>query len=64
MPKTGVTLTDEMNTALSRHAEMRGAPVAVLIREAIQEWLERHGDKVESKVTWGGKRTAKKKSRR
>lgn len=56
MAKLGVTIPSAMDKALTEIAEQRGAPVSALVREAIHEWLEKRGKKVESKVTWGGDR--------
>jgi hypothetical protein len=56
MPKLGVTINDDMETALTRHAKKRGAPLAYIVREALKEWLEKHGDHVTTEVAWGGDR--------
>lgn len=61
MAKLGVTITPEMEAALSELARERGATLSNLIRLALTEYLERQGKSVPTGVKWGGKRKAPRK---
>jgi predicted transcriptional regulator len=56
MPKKAISFTDEMQAALDDEAKRRAAPVSAVVREAIKEFLEKRGNKVDSDVNWGGNR--------
>lgn len=56
MPKLAVTITDEMQNALDEEAGKRGAPVSSVVREAIKEFFQKRGKKIDGGVTWGGNR--------
>lgn len=56
MPRLGVTVNDPTYNALERHAKQRGAPVSLLVREAIGDWLKKHGQDIDTEVSWGGDR--------
>jgi predicted transcriptional regulator len=58
MPRLLITITDEMDAELRQIAEKRSAPLAALVREAIEEWLERRGREVKSDVVWGRRPTS------
>jgi hypothetical protein len=56
MPRWGITVTDEMDEAMKRVAEKRGATISNLVRQVIADFLVENGEDVETKVTWGGAR--------
>ena len=60
MPRVIITMPKKMHDALKRVSEDTNAPVAALIREAVEEWAQRRDIKVEDTVSWGGPREAKK----
>lgn len=61
MPKFNFTVSSEAAEALKRIAEKRSnVPMAVLLREAVELYLEQQGEKVDVDVQWGGKRDVSK----
>lgn len=60
MPRIIATVTDDMDKALTQIQEATQTPVAVLVREALNEYLEKRGQKVDTRVRWGGKREPRK----
>lgn len=59
MPRLMITVSGKMNDALKRQSEETNAPVAALIRQAIEEWAQRRGIDLEADVVWGGVRQSK-----
>lgn len=53
------TVTDETEEALKELAD--GRPIATLVREAIQDYLTKHGKEVKGEVSWGGYREREEK---
>lgn len=62
MPRIIATVTDDTEKALTQIQEATNTPVAVLVREALNEYLEKRGKKVDTRVRWGGKRTTPKRA--
>jgi len=58
MPRLVVTITKKMDRALRARSEETNAPVAALVREAIEEWAQRRGLDVDDNISWGGPRKA------
>jgi hypothetical protein len=56
MPRLVVTISKKMDRALRAHSEETNAPVAAIVREAIEEWAQRRGMDVRDEITWGGPR--------
>lgn len=54
--RKGFTVTDEMEDALRDLTEETKIPESVHLREAVKEYLERKGKKVEADIRWGGNR--------
>jgi len=54
--KLAVTINPAMEQALIEEAEKRGAPVASVVREAVKEFFEKRGVKLDAGVDWGGAR--------
>lgn len=54
MPRIIITLTDEMHTALKRQSRNLKTPIAVLIREAVSNYLADKGELIETEIKWGG----------
>ena len=52
MQRTNIYLDDEQLEALRRLGEQRGAPVAALVREAVEAWLRSQGVTVISEDEW------------
>lgn len=50
--RTNVYLDDRQLDLLRRLGAQRGAPVAGLVREAVDEWLERHGARAVNDDEW------------
>jgi hypothetical protein len=59
MPRLMITVSKKTDEALKRRSAETNAPVAALIREAIEEWAQRRGIDLESDVVWGGVRAKK-----
>ena len=53
MRRVNVYLADEQAEALRRVGERRGRPVAELVREAIDAWLETNGVRAVDDDEWG-----------
>jgi len=56
MPKINFTVSKSTDEALKRYSEETNAPVAALLREAIEEWAARRGIDLDTDVSWGGRR--------
>jgi hypothetical protein len=57
MARLAFTIPDEAEKELRKIAKERGGiPIAVLIRDAIEEYLVAQGRPVDMSVQWGGKR--------
>ena len=56
MPRLMITVSKRMDKALKDESDKTHAPVAALIREAIEEWAKRRGIDVKDDITWGGAR--------
>ena len=56
MAKLAVTVNAAMEKALIDEAAKRGAPVASVVREAVKEFFEKRGVKLDAGVDWGGAR--------
>lgn len=56
MPRWGIVVTDEMDEAVKGLADERGATISNLVRLIVKEYLAEHGQQVEGKMKWGGKR--------
>ena len=52
MRRTNIYLDQEQLEALRRLGEQRGAPVAALVREAVEAWLQSQGVSVISEDEW------------
>lgn len=52
MRRTNIYLPDDRLRVLRQLGEERGAPVSVLVREAIDAWLERLGARVVGEDEW------------
>lgn len=59
MRQWGIYVPDEMDDAVRRLADERGAPLSNFVRMIVAEYLAEHGVKIESKVKWGGNRRDK-----
>lgn len=42
--------------ALERLSERERRPIAELVRQALEEFTEKHGEKADFRVEWGGNR--------
>lgn len=49
-----ISMTPEMISALKRQSKREQRTISTLIRLAIAQWLEQHGDVVTTDITWGG----------
>jgi predicted DNA-binding protein len=56
MSRIIITLTDEMQAALKRQSRNLKIPIAVLVREAVRNYLADKGELIETEVKWGGYR--------
>lgn len=56
MPKKYITVSDEMDRMIQEESEKRGAPYALIVREAIREWADKRGIRLDEIVAWGGPR--------
>ncbi len=54
MPRLIVTITKKMDVMLKKRSDETGAPVASIVREALEEWGQKRGYDVQNDVTWGG----------
>jgi len=52
MRRTNIYLPDEKLDLLRQLGERRGVPVAQLVREAVDEWLERQGVRSVTRDEW------------
>jgi hypothetical protein len=52
MQRTNIYLSKDQLEALRRVGERRGLPVAQLVREALDEWLERQGVRTVDEDEW------------
>lgn len=52
MQRTNIYLDDEQLTALRQLADQRGQPVAQLVRQAVDAWLQGQGVKVITEDEW------------
>ncbi len=53
MPRLVITVSKQMDKVLKDESDKTHAPVAALIREAIEEWAKRRGLDVQDNITWG-----------
>ena len=51
-----MALPENMYNALKQRADEQGAPVAGIVRAAVEMWFKSQGIKVEDNVLWGGYR--------
>ena len=58
MERTNIYLDDRELTALRALSRQTGRPVAALVREAVDAWLDQHGVAVVSDEEWGRRFTA------
>jgi predicted DNA-binding protein len=56
MARQSFTLSDEASKKLEEIAEETGKPLASLLREAVEVYLEKMGLDVDASVKWGGYR--------
>jgi predicted DNA-binding protein len=59
MRNWGIAVTDEMDEAMKRLVEKRGATLSNLVRQAVAKYLDENGEPVDAEKTrlqWGGKR--------
>jgi predicted transcriptional regulator len=56
MPKITITVGQGMDKALREIADERGAPIAIVIRQALESYLAAHGKPIPDDVKWGGNR--------
>lgn len=56
MPRIIITIPKKMRDALQRESDRTNAPVAALVREAIEEWAQKRGIDVKDTISWGGAR--------
>jgi predicted transcriptional regulator len=56
MPRMSFSVSKDAEKELTKLAEKTGKPIASLIREAIEIYLNQQGIKVNAKVQWGGYR--------
>ena len=52
MQRTNIYLDDEQLTALRQLADQRGQPVALLVRQAVDAWLQAQGVQVLTEDEW------------
>lgn len=64
MRQWGIYVPDEMDDAVRRLADERGATLSNFVRLIVADYLAEHGEKVETKVQWGGKRRDQKDNKR
>lgn len=64
MRQWGIYVPDEMDDAVRRLADERGATLSNFVRMIVADYLAEHGEKVESKVKWGGNRRDRKNNKR
>jgi len=58
MPRIIATITDDTEKALIEMQRETKAPLAAHVRQALAEYLARHGKVVDADVQWGGQRKA------
>ena len=56
MQRLGFNVTDDMSEALRELNEETQVPISVMLRQALEEYLEKKGRVVEGKIRWGGNR--------
>lgn len=56
MPRLVITVSDRMDRVLKEESSKTGAPVAAIIRKAIEEWARRQKIEAPDDITWGGVR--------
>ena len=56
MPRLVITITDKMDQVLKAESSRTGAPVAAIVRKAIEEWASRRQLEAPDEITWGGVR--------
>lgn len=57
MPRFSITLSDEVDKELKTLSEQTGRPIAMLIREALEGYLqEKLGREIHTQIKWGGYR--------
>lgn len=49
-----VAVPDDMHEALKEVSDKSGAPMAGIVRQALEEWLKERGYEVDADVVWGG----------
>jgi hypothetical protein len=59
MPRLIVTVSKQMDRVLKQESERTSAPMAALIRQAIEEWAQKRGIEINDDVTWGGVRPSR-----
>lgn len=60
MPRISISMSDDADKELKELSEQTGKPIALLIREAIEMYLNvTLGREVNVKVKWGGHRGSK-----
>jgi len=56
MPKITITIGQGMDKALREIADERGAPIAIVIRQALEAYLAAQGKPIPDEIKWGGNR--------
>lgn len=59
MPRLLITVSKKTDEVLKHYSEETSAPVAALIRQAIEEWAQKRGIDLDTDITWGGVRKPK-----
>lgn len=56
MPRLIITVPKKMHDALKRESDRTDAPIAALVRKAIEEWAQQRDIEVRDTIAWGGSR--------
>jgi hypothetical protein len=62
MPTWGITITEEMDAAVKEICEESGLTISNYVRRLVAQDIAQRGKKVDTKVSWGGRRKRKPKS--
>ena len=60
MPRINLTVPEAMLNTLQKISDDTGVPVAVMFRQAIEEWAQKRDIKIKDTISWGGARHSKK----
>lgn len=56
MPRINLTVPETMLDTLRQVSEDTGVPIAVIFRQAIEEWSQKRNIKIKDTISWGGPR--------